>query len=163
MTIATDNTGGFISLMVPAEHYGEMVRHLAALVAESAPSQPAESTSLVRTPSGRIRVSSRPYKAWTVDELQQLKLDTYARRPLLVPLFELMVARPGELVSMTDYEAATGKTRRQLSSALAGFSQRIGKRFERRNWPFSHEWNAGESGEQSYFMTPEQAQAWMTA
>jgi hypothetical protein len=160
-----DIQGNYIQLAVPERHYLKVVQFLGGLDAAGGGDSHEEDkvVGFQTTPSGRIKAASRPAKAWTPGELTQFKREITSRRKYLAPLFELMAANPGGYVHKADYEKASGYKGPQLRSALGGLTQYIGKTFERSNWPFSWVWDLNGSGETSYTMSVEQAEAWNKA
>jgi hypothetical protein len=165
VTVNQEIPGQYLQLAVPERHYLTVLHFLARLDASEKGQDSGTNLlgGLKTTPSGRVKVSSRPAKKWTPSELTQLKHEIMTKRKCLAPLFELMSAAPGVHVMKADYVKDSGFKGSQLRSALAGISQYIGKRFERSNWPFGREWNLNGSGETSYFMTVEQAEQWNRA
>lgn len=147
----------FIDIPIPQEHYWQVVQFVSQLRQGS--DTQVVTTRVEKTRTGRVKAKTRPRRDWTEPELADLKQEV-SKRSVLSALFKLITERPGQLVSMTEFETETGFTRRQLRSALAGMTQFIGKRFERSNWPFYSEWNVDNNGQQSYAMTEELAQMW---
>jgi hypothetical protein len=127
----------FVNLAVPAKYYGEMVTHLGKLLAGE---ETGDTLTVGLTPTGRIKGSERPRREWTVAELKEVK-DKIDGRPAVKALLDLMFDRDGKAVPMADYERLTTYSNRQLASALAGFTQMVGRDFDRSNWPFVVSWD----------------------
>ena len=151
-----DSNTDFISLAVPAEHYAEMVSHLGRLLAGQSPEDVGP---VGRTPTGRIKTSDLPRVKWTVSDLQEVntKIDG---RPAVKALLDLLLARDGKPVPMSEYEAATPFNNRQLASALAGFTQMVGRDFSRSNWPFVVSWPDNGDGRAVYTIPDSLMERW---
>jgi len=102
-----------------------------------------------------------PVVPFTVEDFVRLRQVT--ANPGILGLLELCSAKPGELVSLDDLEAETGRTRYVLRADLAGLTMIIKKRFGRRNWPVSAEWAAGGTQQMYYRMDPQLADRWVEA
>jgi hypothetical protein len=155
------NREEFIEVPVPVRHYPSVMAHLGRLLAEEAGGSGStdQQSTVERTPSGRVRAASQPRVEWKVEELQDLRrrIDS---RPAVKALVEMLLAKDGKEVPIVEYEASTSYSNRQLASALAGFTQMVGRDFHRCNWPFKVEWPEGAAGRAVYHIPPDLMDKW---
>lgn len=124
------------------------------------PVRNVEEFTVAPTRTGR-KISAKPdlpHKPWGDDDYR--KLAEIAGNPTVLAALELCSALPGEWVALRDVEALGGRTRFEARGDLAGLTMMVKARFDRSNWPFEAQWQAGGPGQIYYRMTREQAEMW---
>ena len=110
--------------------------------------------------AAEVPTDKLPFVDWTTEDLVKLgQIANLTTRSTL----DLCSDQPGVPVSLTQVVDAAGVTRPVARAQLAGLTQIVKRRFERRNWPFAFKWDVDGSGQQFYVITEEIATRWHEA
>jgi hypothetical protein len=110
------------------------------------------------------RASSQPdlpIVPWTADDYRQFA--EVAKNPTVLAALELCSTAPGQWTPLRDVEEQAGRTKYEARGDLAGLTMMVKHRFNRSNWPFEAEWEAGGKGQIYYRMSADQATMWQAA
>ncbi len=115
-----------------------------------------------------IRVARRsagqpelPPIAWTQDDYHGFA--NVVSNPTVIAALDLCSAAPLEWIPLRDIETRAERTRYQARGDLAGLTMMVKSRFNRSNWPFEAQWEAGGDGQVYYRMTVDQSEMWQEA
>jgi hypothetical protein len=110
--------------------------------------------------AAEVPTNKLPFVEWTTEDLVKLgQIANLTTRSTL----DLCSEQPGVPVSLTRVVDAASVTRFAARAQLAGLTQIVKRRFGRRNWPFTVEWDVDGSGQQFYVITGEVATRWHAA
>jgi hypothetical protein len=160
MTTAAED---LVALQVPRSHYQAMVTALAVEMAKNGSAVQSAQDGASTTPAANHpfgfadaqRSSHRPtkpYRAWTSDELKALR-QALSAKPVPRTMLELTYKQAGKPVAFSEVCEAAGVTPAQGRAGLAGLTVLVRRRFDRDNWPVDWKWAAGGE-EQAYYVMP---------
>lgn len=107
-----------------------------------------------------VSTGKLPFVEWTTEDLVKLgQIANLTTRSTL----DLCSEQPAVPVSLTQIVDATGVARPAATAQLAGLTQTVKRRLERRNWPFTAQWDVDGTGQAFYVISEEAAKRWREA
>lgn len=95
---------------------------------------------------------------WTADMIERLRSEI-DRYPAAKAVLDQTAARPGELVSLTQIEHASGVSRDRFKPELGAMSKVAKRLFDHKVWPVQ----ATQGGDGMYYVMPPRIAQWWTA
>jgi hypothetical protein len=99
-----------------------------------------------------------PEVPWTISELERLR---EIARPTVIAALDLCSRAPGEWIPLRQVEQAAGRAYAEARADLAGLTMIVKRRFDRSNWPFVVQWQAGGERQQYYSIDAATAGLWL--